>query len=736
MTNAADAPSEITVAGEVRSIIFRDPGSGFTVAAVVCDEGEIRVTGYLATVRPGANYIFYGDWISHPKYGRQFSAGALEEIVPTEEEGIVGYLASGLIPGVGEKLAQRLVDHFGLETLEIIGQQPARLTEVPGIGEKLSRKITRAVSENKDVERLMVFLRHHRVSTGLALKIHRQYGREAIARLKENPYCLTEDIFGVGFLTADRLAQKLGLRRHARERLMAAALYVLRQAATRGGHCFLPTDELVQETLKLVNASAEDEPVAADEVETALGYLLEHANEVIEDSGNWWLPYLYRAEAGVARELVRLLGDERPIAAEKLSGAISEAERALELKFAPSQEQAIKQAVQRGVTVITGGPGTGKSTIVSGLIQVLAKLEPEARIALAAPTGRAAQRLTDLTGREASTIHRLLGYTLAEGQPAFTYNRDNQLRVDLLVIDEFSMVDVVLAYQLLQAVPTAGRVVLVGDKDQLPSVGPGSVLRDIIASEKVPTVRLSQIFRQAEESLITVNAHRINQGLGLRLQSPSDFYFIRLEDAEETAEYVVDLAAKLADTFGLDNIQVLAPMHKYITGVQNLNNSLQQRLNPPGSGKKEYPFRDSCFRIGDKVMAIRNNYEKGIFNGNQGLVLDIVLSQEDEDVDEDTIWVDFDGSPVPYTRSELDELMLAYAATVHKAQGSEFSCCVVVLSTQHWYMLQRNLLYTAVTRGKEHVVLVGSRRAVARAIANNKVQERYTALAARLADSG
>jgi exodeoxyribonuclease V alpha subunit len=279
-------------------------------------------------------------------------------------------------------------------------------------------------------------------------------------------------------------------------------------------------------------------------------------------------------------------------------------------------------------------------------------------------------------------------------------------------------------------------VVLVGDKDQLPSVGPGSVLRDIIASEKVPTVRLSQIFRQAEESLITVNAHRINQGLGLRLQSPSDFYFIRLEDAEETAEYVVDLAAKLADTFGLDNIQVLAPMHKYITGVQNLNNSLQQRLNPPGSGKKEYPFRDSCFRIGDKVMAIRNNYEKGIFNGNQGLVLDIVLSQEDEDVDEDTIWVDFDGSPVPYTRSELDELMLAYAATVHKAQGSEFSCCVVVLSTQHWYMLQRNLLYTAVTRGKEHVVLVGSRRAVARAIANNKVQERYTALAARLADSG
>lgn len=734
MANLADAPSEIMVTGEVRSIIFRDAGSGFTVAAVVCEQGEIRVTGYLATVRPGAAYIFYGDWVSHPKYGRQFSAGALEEVVPTEEEGIVGYLASGLIPGVGEKLARRLVDHFGLETLQVISEEPSRLTEVSGIGKKLAGKIKRAVNENKEVERLMVFLRHHRVSTSLALKIHRQYGREAIGRLKENPYCLTEDIFGVGFLTADRLAQKLGLRRHARERLMAAALYALRQAAGRGGHCFLPAEELVQETLKLVNAPDEDEPVEADEVEAALGDLLQHSGEIIEDNGNWWLPYLYRGEAGVARELVRLLRDERPVAAEKLTEAVKKAEMTLGLKFAPSQEQAIRQAVQRGVTVITGGPGTGKSTIVSGLLRVLAELEPGLRIALAAPTGRAAQRLTDLTGSEASTIHRLLGYTLAEGEPAFTYNRENQLRVDLLVVDEFSMVDVVLAYQLLQAVPTAGRVVLVGDKDQLPSVGPGSVLRDIIASERVPTVRLTQIFRQAEESLITVNAHRINQGLNLKLQTPSDFYFIKLEDAEDTARQVVDLATKLAGTFGLENIQVLTPMHKYITGVQNLNKELQERLNPPGSGKREYPVRDSCFRVGDKVMAIRNNYEKGIFNGNQGRVVDIILSQEDEDVDEDTILVDFDGLLVSYTRSELDEIMLAYAATVHKAQGSEFSCCIVVLSTQHWYMLQRNLLYTAVTRGKEHVLIVGSRRAVWRAINNNKVQDRYTTLASRLAD--
>ncbi|NMA54322.1 MAG: ATP-dependent RecD-like DNA helicase [Firmicutes bacterium] len=735
MSNPADGAAELTLTGEVKSIIFQAPGSGFTVAATECDGSEVRVTGYLATVRPGANYVFYGKWVTHPKYGRQFSANAVEEIVPTEEEGIVGYLASGLIPGVGEKLAQRLVDHFGLDTLKIIAEQPQRLTEVPGIGEKLSQKITRAVNKNKEVERLMVFLRHHRVSTGLALKIHRHYGREAIARLKDNPYSLTEDIFGIGFLTADRLAQKLGLRRHARERLMAAALYVLRQAAAQAGHCFLPTERLVEETLKLVNAADEEEPVTAEEVETALGHLVEQSSEVIEADGNWWLTYLHRAEAGVARELARLCRLERLEAGPKLAAAIGAAEENLGLKFAPSQMQAIEQAVQHGVTVITGGPGTGKSTIVSGLIQVLAQLQPEARISLAAPTGRAAQRLADLTGREASTIHRLLGYTLAEGEPVFTYNRDNQLRSDLVVVDEFSMVDVVLAYQLLQAVPSTSRVVLVGDKDQLPSVGPGSVLKDIIASEKVATVRLNQIFRQAEQSLITINAHRINHGSRLKLESPSDFYFIRLEDAAKTAKYVVDLAGKLAGTFGLSNIQVLAPMHKYITGVKNLNDALQKQLNPPSSGKKEYPFRDGCFRVGDKVMAVRNNYEKGVFNGNQGRVVDIVLSSEDEDLDEDTLWIDFDGLMVPYTRPELEELMLAYAATVHKAQGSEFSCCIVVLSTQHWYMLQRNLLYTAVTRGKEHVVLVGSRRAVARAIANNKVQDRYTALAARLAEA-
>jgi exodeoxyribonuclease V alpha subunit len=734
VAKAADVPTELSIQGEVRSIIFRDATSGFTVAALKCEQGEVRVTGYLATLRPGASYIFYGDWVSHPKYGRQFAAEVLEEVVPTGEEGIVGYLSSGLIPGIGERLAQRLVDHFGLDTLKIIAEQPSRLTEVPGIGQKLAGKITRAVDENKEVERLMVFLRHHGVSTGLALKIHRHWGREAIARLKENPYSLTEDIFGVGFLTADRLAQKLGLRRHASERLMAAALYALRQGAVRAGHCYLPLEELVRETLKLVNTSHDDEPVEEEEVEVALGYLAERAGQVIAEDNNWWLPYLYRAEAGVARELVRLLQDERPVAADKLTEAIRKAEASLGIKFAPSQEQAIRQAVQRGVTVITGGPGTGKSTIVSGLIQVLSELEPGVRVSLAAPTGRAAQRLTDLTGAEASTIHRLLGYTLAEGEPAFTYNRENQLRVDLLVVDEFSMVDVVLAYQLLQAVPTSGRVVMVGDKDQLPSVGPGSVLSDIIDSKIVPTVRLTQIFRQAEQSLITVNAHRINQGLRLKLTTPSDFYFTRLEDPEDTARAVVDLAAKMVASFGLENIQVLSPMHKYITGVQNLNRSLQEKINPPSHTKKQYQVGDSYYRLGDKVMAVRNNYEKGIFNGNQGRIVDIILAGEDEDVDEDTILVSFDGLIVPYTRSELDELMLAYAATVHKAQGSEFSCCIVVVSTQHWYMLQRNLLYTAITRGKELVILVGSRRAVARAIANNKVQDRYTGLTERIRD--
>jgi exodeoxyribonuclease V alpha subunit len=733
MKETAGLPArEATLTGEVKSIIFRNAASGYTVAALKCKEGEARVTGYLATVREGGRYVFYGDWVHHPKYGQQFAADSLEEIVPAEEEGIIGYLASGLIPGVGERLARRLVEHFGTDTLKVISEEPSRLTEVPGVGKKLASKIARSVNEHKDVERLMVFLRRHRVSTNLALKIHRRYGREAIARLKDNPYVLTEDIFGVGFLTADRLAQELGLRRHAPERLAAAALYVLRQAASRSGHCFLPEAELVSETLKLVNAPGEDEPVEEEEVKAALFTLAQRSTEVVKEGDRYWLPYLYQAERGVARELKRLLKAARQVPEERLKEAMRKAEGALGISFAPAQELAIRQGVLQGVTVLTGGPGTGKSTIVSGLICVLRELEPGLRIFLAAPTGRAAQRLADLTGCEASTIHRLLGYTLADGEPVFTYNRENQLKADLLIVDEFSMVDVLLAYQLFQAVPTACRLVLVGDKDQLPSVGSGNVLRDIIASELVPTVRLTQVFRQAEQSLITVNAHRINQGQSLVLKPVADFYFLRSEDPEATVQSVLDLAERMVATFGLENVQVLSPMHKYTTGVQNLNHLLQERLNPPGPGKKEYPFRDGLFRTGDKVMAVRNNYDKGVFNGNQGRVVDVILMHEDEDVEEDTLLIDFDGLLVPYGRSELDDLTLAYAATVHKAQGSEFSCCIFVLSTQHWYMLQRNLLYTGVTRGKELVLLVGSRRALARAIANNEVQERYTALAERL----
>ncbi|HHV57681.1 MAG TPA: ATP-dependent RecD-like DNA helicase [Firmicutes bacterium] len=737
MQETAGQPAgEATLTGEVKAIVFRNPTSGYTVAALKCPQGEVRVTGHLATVRAGGRYVFYGDWVCHPKYGQQFAAGALEEIVPAEEEGIVGYLASGLIPGVGERLARRLVEHFGTDTLKVISEEPARLVQVPGVGKKLAGKIARSVNEHKDVERLMVFLRHHHVSTSLALKIHRRYGREAIARLKDNPYALTDDIFGVGFLTADRLACELGLRRHAPERLTAAALYALRQAATRAGHCYLPAQELVAETLKLVNAPGEEEPVEEDEVQAALAGLSQRSPEVVVEGDRFWLPYLYQAERGVARELQRLLKAERRVPPAKLEAAIRRAAAELGLTFAPAQELALRQGVLQGVTVLTGGPGTGKSTIVSGLIRVLSELEPGVRILLAAPTGRAAQRLTDLTGCEASTIHRLLGYTLAEGEPTFTYNSENQLKADLIIVDEFSMVDVLLAYQLFQAVPTACRLVLVGDKDQLPSVGAGSVLRDIIASDLVPTVRLTQIFRQAEQSLITVNAHRINQGQGLVLKPASDFYFLRSEDPEETVRTVLDLAGRMVGTFGLENVQVLAPMHKYVTGVQNLNKLLQEKLNPAAPGKKEYPFRDGFFRTGDKVMAVRNNYDKGVFNGNQGRVVDVILAREDEDVEEDTLLVDFDGLLVPYGRSELDELTLAYAATVHKAQGSEFSCCIFVLSTQHWYMLQRNLLYTGVTRGKELVMLVGSRRALVRAVANSTVQERYTALDERLRGAG
>jgi exodeoxyribonuclease V alpha subunit len=723
---------EAEVTGEVQKIYFRNEETLYTVAGVDTETGRVTVLGYFPQLLPGQRYSFSGRWALHPKYGQQFKAQNCQEILPTTREGIKAYLGSGLIPGVGEKMASRLVDHFGEETLDIIASQPERLQEVPGIGEKTAAKITAAVEANRELERVMVFLQAHGITSNLALKIYRHYGDEALKVVRENPYRLTGEIFGVGFATADRIARQLGMFLHDPFRLQAGLRHVLTEACYQQGHTYLPEEKLLEAALKLLNTPDIEEPIGEDELTTALDSLVGDG-EFIREDGGIYLSALFRSERSLADRLSRLARFRYEIDENKVREAAEEVEKGLDLTLAPQQIQVLFQALQNCLLVVTGGPGTGKSTIVSGIIQALLALDPKARVLLAAPTGRAAKRLSELTGLEAKTIHRLLGFRWEEGRWEFSLGEEKPLEGDLLVVDEFSMVDLPLANHLFQAVPAGMRVVLVGDVDQLPSVGPGHVLRDIIAAGTIPTVRLTHIFRQAGASQIVTNAHRINQGQMIETGGEQgDFFFLPQEEPEMALVGIRRLLRRALETLPLEEVQVISPMHNYLLGVENLNRVLQEELNPPAPGKKEYQAGKTTFRLGDKVMAVKNNYDKGVFNGNLGRITDILLARETEELKEDTLLVEFDGETVAYGRSELDELTLAYAVTVHKAQGSEFAFCLFPLSTQHWYMLQRNLFYTAVTRGKKMVVLIGSKRALRRAIHNNSVQHRYTRLKERL----
>jgi len=723
---------EAEVVGEVQKIYFRNEETLYTVAGVDTDTGRVTVIGHFPQLLPGQRYSFSGQWTLHPRYGQQFKAQFCQEILPTTTEGIKAYLASGLIPGVGEKLAARLVEHFGEETLDIIANQPQRLQEVPGIGEKTAAKITAAVEANRELERIMVFLQAHGISPHLALKIYRHYGDEALQVVRENPYRLTEDIFGVGFVTADRIARQLGVFLHDPFRLQAGLRYVLGEACYQQGHTYLPEEMLLEGALKLLNTPDIEEPIEKEELTAALDALV-GAGELIREEQGIYLPPLHQAETRLADRLARLARLRYEIDENKVRAAVAEVERELGLTLAPQQTEVLFQALEKGLLVVTGGPGTGKSTIVSGIIRVLQALDQEARVHLAAPTGRAAKRLSELTGLEAKTIHRLLGFRWEEGRWEFALGEEKPLEGELLVVDEFSMVDLPLADHLFRAVPAGMRVVLVGDVDQLPSVGPGHVLRDLIAAGTIPTIRLTHIFRQAGASQIVLNAHRINRGQMIETRGEEgDFLYLPQEEPEKALEWIRRLVRRALESLPLEEVQVISPMHNHILGVENLNRVLQEELNPPAPGKKEYQVGKTTYRLGDKVMAIKNNYDKGVFNGNLGRITDILLARETEELTEDTLLVEFDGETVAYGRSELDELTLAYAVTVHKAQGSEFAFCLFPLSTQHWYMLQRNLFYTAVTRGKKMVVLVGSKRALRRAIHNNSVQQRYTRLRERL----
>ena len=662
---------------------------------------------------PGESVRLDGVWSTHPQYGRQFKFTRYTLVYPATVEGVRKYLGSGLIKGIGPVTAKRIVEHFQLDTLEVIDQAPDRLLEVPGTGPKRVAIIKKGWETQKQIKDVMIFLQSHGVSTGYSVRIYKEYGTKAISLVRANPYRLEQDIFGVGFLTADRIAQRLGIGEAAPERLKAGLRYVLNQASEQG-HVFLPRDELLQ---------AAQQELTVD-VSLILPQITELAREegVVLEGDRVYLPVLYHAESGVASSLCRLLRDPPPPVNWDVPAAIKALGRGQGIQYDETQIQALRMAVQSKVMVLTGGPGTGKTTITRGIIGLLQ--QQHLGVLLCSPTGRAAKKLSEATGREAKTIHRLLGFKPPHG---FEHDQNRPLRAGAVIVDEASMIDITLMHSLLKAVPTAARLVLVGDIDQLPSVGPGSVLRDLIDSGVIPVVRLTHIFRQAQQSHIITNAHRINQGElpYVDNQTALGFFFCEEEEPARVAALIQELCSqRLPQRYGFDPIedsQVLCPMYKGVTGATHLNQVLQQSLNPNG---QSWSRGGTDYRVGDKVMQTRNNYDKSVFNGDVGRIRTI-------DVAEQTVTVAFD-VVVEYEFGELDELVLSYAVSVHKSQGSEYRAVLMPITTQHYMMLQRNLLYTAITRAKELVVLVGTKKAIAIAVRNDQIAQRHTALAERL----
>ena len=721
--------SSITTAGHsaiegvLDRVVFFNEENNFTVARLQVGRSRdlVTIVGNIACPNPGETLRLKGEWAVDPKFGRQFRVESCLSVLPSTVTGIEKYLGSGLVKGIGPIMAKRVVARFGLETLDIIEDSPQRLQEVEGIGPIRSERIAKAWQEQKEVREVMVFLQGHGVSSTYAVKIYKAYGDRAVSVVKENPYRLALDISGIGFKTADRIAQNMGIDPGSQIRAEAGIIHVLSELVDQG-HVYYPYEELMDKAASLLE-------VDRGTVDAALASLVEQRRVVLEeqqDNRAVYLTPLHVAEANVAKRLRNLLESPRQLIQIDVERAIQWAQQAIGIELAEMQKETIRRAITSKVLVLTGGPGTGKTTLVNCLIRILER--KGLRILLASPTGRAAKRLSEVTGREAKTIHRLLEYSPKEG--GFKRNEDNQLEADLVIIDEASMVDILLMNHLLKAVPPKATLLLVGDVDQLPSVGPGNVLRDIIASGQVETVRLTEIFRQAQESMIVVNAHRVNRGDFPQTRPAqgrqADFYFIEREEPEKALELVKDLCAhRLPRAFHfnpLDDIQVITPMHRGVVGVANLNAELQRLLNPKGN---EIARVGRLFRVNDKVMQITNNYEKEVFNGDIGRIVGI-------DPEEQKLLIRFEDSVVEYDWSELDQLTLAYAISIHKSQGSEYPAVVVPILSQHYVMLQRNLLYTAITRAKKLAVLVGSKRALAIAVRNNQVQHRYTGLAGRL----
>ena len=677
---------------------------------------------------PGEILELKGEWSSHPKFGEQFKITHYKTEVPASVYGIQKYLGSGLIKGIGPVMAKRIVKKFGETTLDVIEADADRLASVAGIGKKRIAMIKTAWEEQKEIREVMLFLQTHGVSSGYATKIFKQYGDESIAVVQENPYRLATDIFGIGFITADGIAEKLGFDKQCQVRAEAGVLYILHQLADEG-HVYFPYEPLVQKCGEMLEINRDLITQAIGTNVLANRIVLEDLNddetELLENNKGVFLKKFHVSETGIAARLKRLLRAPKAIRAIDAQKALAWVQERLAIRLAENQVEAIKCAARNKVLVITGGPGTGKTTIINAILKIFAPLK--IRIQLAAPTGRAAKRMSEATGHEARTLHRLLEYSMKKG--GFQKDQKHPLPCDLLIVDEASMIDTILMHHLLKAVPLQATFILVGDIYQLPSVGAGNVLKDIILSAAIPVVALDKIFRQARESRIILNAHRINGGKMPQLKNPrenSDFFFIEQEDPEQVLNTILDLAGKrVPDYFGFDpmnDIQVLTPMHRGVVGAGNLNLTLQNRLNPNTRGIER---GNRTFRMGDKVMQIKNNYDKEVFNGDMGRI--VGLEPETREV-----IISFEDRELPYDFTDLDEVILAYAVSVHKSQGSEYPAVIIPILIQHYMLLQRNLIYTAVTRGKKLVILVGTRKALAIGIRNDKTLRRYTLLERRL----
>lgn len=708
------------ITGVIEKIVYSDEEKGFSVIKVYSKKykSQITLVGNIYHVTVGTEISAEGKWTENKKFGSQLKVENWEEILPTDIKGVERYLSSGLIKGIGPKIAKKIIETFGAESLNIIEHEPQRLMEIPKLGNKKASAIAKSWREQRDIKSLIMFLSNLGISTSLSHKIFKVYKNDAIAKIRQNPYRLIDDVYGIGFKTADTIAMKIGADKESFQRCRAGIFYVLENIAANEGHCYLPKSELIEKSSKMLEIS--DVKIAA-----TYDYLICHEELIAENKTQVYLPCFYHAEVGIANKIKEILNNSifKKFSQKQLDTEIEKSEDENQIKYDDFQKEAIKKAINSNFSVITGGAGVGKTTLTKAIIDIFSNLGR--KVILAAPTGRAAKRMTEVTKREAKTIHRLLEFN---NDGKFTKNSENKIDADVLIVDEASMIDVILMNNLLKATPKSTTVILIGDVNQLPSVGAGNILRDIINSGTVPVIKLTKIYRQENMSKIIINSHKINKGEmpDLKVQKYSDFFFIEENDEEKCADLISQLCEKRLPKYykvnPVEDIQVLSPMKKGTLGTDNINKLLQEKLNKNKISLKYGSFE---YKLGDKVMQTKNNYDKDVFNGDIGEISFI-------NADLETIEINFDSKFVSYDISELDEITLAYACTIHKSQGAEYPIIIIPMTKSHYIMLKQNLLYTGITRAKKICIIVGQKDAIFRAVKNNDSKKRYTLLTNRL----